>query len=119
MPGGDDRHLVRPNRAAAGLDPGDPAARGMDRAHLAILDDVDTARIRGAGEAPGDRIMPRHPAAALQGGAEYGVTCVGRDVENGAEMLYCHRVEPFGVDAVEPIGIDPALALADIGFVVR
>ena len=61
-----------------GLDPDDPAACGADRRHLAILDDVDAARVGGAGIAPGDRVVPRHPAAPLQRRAEHRVARVAR-----------------------------------------
>ncbi len=63
--------------------------------------------------------MPRDAAAPLQRRAEHRVTRVGRDVEDRAEALDGIRVEPFGVDAVEPVGVDPPPSLADIGLVVR
>jgi len=49
MPGGGDRDLVGVDRAAGRVDPDHPPAGGADPRHLAILDDVDTLRIGGAG----------------------------------------------------------------------
>ena len=54
-----------------GLDPCDRARRiAADRGHLAVLDDVDAELVGGARIAPGDRIVARDAAAALQGGAD-------------------------------------------------
>ena len=50
-----------------------PAASRSDPGDLAILDDVDAERVGGARIAPGDRVVPRHAAAALQGRAEHRV----------------------------------------------
>src|SRR5216684_4167154 len=94
VPGGADRDLVGIDRAAAGVDPDHPSAGGTDRGHLAILDDVDAPRIGGAGIAPGDRIVARHPAAPLQGPAQHRVARIARNVDDRAEPLDCGRVEP-------------------------
>ena len=47
-----------------------PAGVAHDAGHRAILDDIDTHRRGRPGIAPGHGIMPGHPAAALQGGAQ-------------------------------------------------
>src|SRR3954451_973368 len=117
--GGRDRDLFGGNRAAVRLDPDDTAALGADRRDLAILDDIDAARIGRPRIAPGYRVVPRDAAAPLQRRAEHRVTRVGRDVEDRAEALDGTRVEPFGVDAVEPVGVYPPRCLADVGLVMR
>src|SRR5216684_3042435 len=118
MPGGADRDLVGIDRAAAGVDPDYPPAFGADRGNLAILDDVDAPRIGGAGIAPGDRVVARHPAAPLQRAAEYRIAGVARNVEDRAKPLDRFAVEPFGVDLVEAVGAGPAHPLADVGLAV-
>ncbi len=100
LTGGRDSDLASGDLAAAGFDAGDPAAIGADRGDLAILDDIDTARIGGPRIAPGDRVVPRDPAAPLQCRAEHRIARVGRDVEDRTEALDVGCVEPFGVDAV-------------------
>ena len=62
----------------------DQAARGLERLHgavrvaadagdLAVLDDVDAERVGRARIAPGDRVVPRRAAAALQRRAHHRV----------------------------------------------
>ena len=107
----------RDHRDLAG---GDPAARRLDRVHragrraadrghLAVLDDVDAERARGARIAPGHRVMPRHAAAALQGGTQDRMAQVGRDVQRRTERLRLLRRQPLVVDAVQPVGMHVAL----------
>ncbi len=66
MPGGADRDLVGDDRAARRLDLADAAARGADRGHLAILDNVDAQRVGGARDSPRRprRAAPPRRAAA-------------------------------------------------------
>ena len=66
MSGDGKPHLRRADRAARGLDADDTIALAQDAGDLAILDDVDAARIGGASVAPGDGIVPRRAAARLQ-----------------------------------------------------
>ena len=58
------------------------------------------------------------PAARLVGRAEDRVADVGRDVDDRAEALDVLGLEPLGIDAVEPVGVDPSHALADVAQVV-
>ena len=64
-----------------------PSRVAHEAQHLAVLDDVDANRIGAARVAPGDRIVARDAAAALQGGADHGIAHVRRDVERRAERL--------------------------------
>ena len=52
----------------------------LEAGDLAILDDVDAARIGRARIAPGDGIVPRHAAAALQAGADDRIARVLADM---------------------------------------
>ena len=63
--GNADRGAPGGDIAACGPDPGHPVAFAKEPGHLAILDDVDTQLVSRAGKAPGDRIVPRAAAAAL------------------------------------------------------
>ncbi len=76
---------------------------------LAVLDDIDAERARGARIAPGHRIVSRHAAATLQRGAQDRMAQVGRDVQRRTECLGLLRRQPFVVDAVQPIGMHMAL----------
>src|SRR5262249_32705942 len=58
-------HTGSEDRAARRLDPRDRAARDAKARHLALLDDIDAERVRGASVCPGDRIVTHHTAAAL------------------------------------------------------
>ena len=53
--------------------------------------------------------MPCHAAAALQGRAEDRIADVGRDVQDGAEVLRLFWRQPFIVDAGQAIGINVPL----------
>ena len=86
--GRDDAHAQGADRPLRGLDAGDRAVRAAHEAqHLAVLDDVDAQRIGAARVAPGDRIVARDAAAALQGGADHGIAHVRRYVERRTERL--------------------------------
>ena len=63
--GDGEAHRARTDEAAGGFDARD-SARGLSQPRdLAMLDDVDTARVRGMGEAPCDGVVSRGAAAAL------------------------------------------------------
>ena len=70
MAGDGDGDLLGADGAARGLDAGDAAVLDPETGDFAVLDDVDAARIGRAREAPGDGIVARHAAAALQAGAD-------------------------------------------------
>ncbi len=107
------RHDADPARLdlAAGRVEARNGARGVaaDALHLAVLDDVDAERGSRAGIAPGDGVMPRHAAAALQGRAEDRVADVGRDVQDRAEVLRLFGRQPFIVDAGQAVGMNVPL----------
>ena len=85
---------------------------------FAVLDDVDAARRRAARIAPGDRVVPRRAAAALQGRAHHRIARFARDVERRAEFLGLLRRQPLIVDAVQPVGMDVALQHLHVMHVV-
>ena len=64
--------------------------------------------------APRDVVVLGDPAARLVGRAEDRVADVRRHVDDRAEALDVVGRQPFGVDAVEAIGVDPPLALAHV-----
>src|SRR5690606_29177967 len=75
--------------------------------HFAVLDDVAAAIIRSAGQAPGDGIMARRPAARLQQAAVDGETGV-IGVEVGNHVPNSVTIEQNRVDAVQPHRIPTA-----------
>ena len=85
--GGDQSQLVAGDGAARGLDARDPAALGADARDLAVLDDVDAAGVGGAGVAPGDRVVARGAAAALQRRPHDRVAGAPRDVEQRLDRV--------------------------------
>ena len=119
MAGGHQRHLLRADEAPAGLDARDAPAHLTDAGDLAMLDDIDAARIRPARIAPRHGIVPGHAAAPLQGRAQHRVAHLGRDGDRRAERLDAVRVQPLGVHAVQPIGVHPADGFPDIVFGMR
>jgi hypothetical protein len=100
--------------AAAGLHPRDPVAVLDEAGDLASLDQVHTQLVGPPGQRPGDVVVLGDAGAGLEGGTEDRVTGVGGDVEDGADLGDLVRPEPFGVDAVEAVGVDPADAVADV-----
>src|SRR4029078_9993978 len=95
----------------------DEAARGLDAEHLAVLDakagrlailyDVDAARIRRARIAPGHGVVTNGAAARLQEGATDGKAGI---VEIGKRNQPAHAfaVEKLGIDAGKTHGIGAA-----------
>jgi hypothetical protein len=58
-------------------------------------------------------------AARLVGRPEHGVAHVGRGVDDRADLPHAVGVQPHGVDAVEPVRLDAAVALPHVAEVVR
>ena len=113
-------HARRSDIAPRSLDACDCAAWIAPKPQdLAVLDDIDAHRVGAARIAPRHRIVPRHAAAALQGGTHHGMADVRRDVERRAERLGFLRRQPLVVDAVQPVGIDVALEALHVVHVVR
>ncbi len=105
------------DRPARGLHALDRAgAVEADAGHLAVLDDVDAERVGGARVAPGDRVVARGAAAALQRGAEHRVADVANVQQRAEALRLCGR-EPFVVDAGGAIGVH--VALEDLHVVHR
>ncbi len=84
------------------------------RGDLAVLDDVDAARIGAARVPPGDRIVPRDAGAPLQRRAEDRIARVGRRVDDRHHRLHLRRGEHLAVDAVQPVGVDAPLDVAHV-----
>src|SRR3954471_6998409 len=89
--------------------PGAPAARQECRPEP----------VRAAGVSPRDVVVLGDPAARLQRRAEHRVAHVRRGVDDRAELRDLLGRQPLGVDPVEPVGVDPAGALADVAEGVR
>ncbi len=119
-PAGDDPDPRRADEAPGGLHALHGAARvAADPRDLAVLDDVDPARVGAPGIAPRHRVVARRAAAALQGRAQHRIAQVGRDVQRRAEGLGLLRAQPLVVDAVETVRVDVALEALDVVGVVR
>ena len=107
---GDDADFFSANEALGGLNARHRARWvAADALHFAILDDVDTHSTCGARITPRYRVMSRGAAATLQGRTQNRVAHIGRDVEDGAELLRLFRRQPFIVDALQTVGMDVAL----------
>ena len=118
MPCDHDAHLLRGDGALRGLHAAYPAARHVDAGDLAVLDDVDAARVCRTGVAPGDRVVARVAAPPLQGAAHDRVARLHRGVEDRAERLDLFGREQLGIDRVEPVGVDPPGRLLQVVDVV-
>ena len=68
--------------------------------HLAVLDDVDAARVGAAREAPGHRVVPRRAAARLQQPAGHREARVVEKSRIGTMRAHLLAVEQHRVDAV-------------------
>ena len=88
------------------------------RGHLGALDEVDAERVRGPRVAPRDVVVLGDAATRLPRRAEDRVADVVRHVHDRAEALDVGRAQPLGVDAVEPVRVDPPLAFAHVAQVV-
>ena len=119
MAGGDDADLVGQDGAARGAHAAYAAVLAQDAGDFAVLDDIHAQAVRGARVAPGHRVVPRGAPAALQRRAQHRVARVRGDVDDRAECLDLLGRQPLAVDAVQPVGLDPADALAHVGQVVR
>jgi hypothetical protein len=81
---------------------------------------MSTPRLSAARAKPQATVSCRAGAAApLQRRAEYRVARLRRDVDDGAEGLDLLRVQPFGIDAVQPIGLHAAHRVAHFAQRVR
>ena len=118
MARGDDRDPPGGDRPARGLDAGDATVLHGDAGDLAVLDQVDAEGVRGPRIAPRDVVVLGDAAARLVGRAEDRVANVGRHVDDRTQALDVLGLEPLGVDAVEPVRVDPPHALADVVQVV-
>lgn len=105
--------------AAAGVHRDRPVAGQLDPGDRAVLHEVHPERVGGAGVGPGHVVVLGDAAAPLQGGAGDRVPHAGVGVDDRAELPDLVRVEPLGVHAVEPVGVDPPPALPLVVRVVR
>ena len=119
MPGRAQRDLPRRDPAATRLDRGHPAIACRQAGDLAVLDEIDAHRGRRTRETPGHVVMLRDARARLVGRAQHRVPDVRRDVDDRADLLDLLGFQPFGVDPVEAVGVDPAHAVADVLQAVR
>ena len=117
-----DRHpdLVRSDIAPRGLHPAHPAALDAKPGHLAVLDQIDAARVRGPRKAPGHRVVPRRPGPPLQKPAvdrkarvvEVEVRRVGPHLLAG-QQLRVVALQPHGVAAPRE-GVELAVGVAEV-----
>src|SRR5262245_7590419 len=108
MAGSDDAHLLGSNGSSRGFDRCYCSARvAIERCHLAVLNDVPTERVSGAGIAPRDRVVARNAAAALQGRAHDRITD-STDFDRRAKGFDLLWGQPLVVYAIEAIGMDVA-----------
>ena len=116
MAGGDDADLASAlMKPARRLDADDAAALAADAGDFAVLDDVDAARVGGAGEAPGDRVVARDAAAALQRWRPgSGSAHRARSLMIGQHSLTCSGVSHSPSMPFRRMRVDAALDVAHV-----
>src|SRR5260370_30363746 len=117
--GGAERDLIRGDQAAVRVDTTDAAALEIETGYLAVLDQVDTHRVRLARESPGDVVVLCDAASPLQGASDDGAANVRRDVDDRAEGFDLLRGEQLGLDPVQPVRVDAAPSFAKLARAVR
>ena len=106
--------FVAPMKPRVGLDASDAALLDAEAGHLAILDDVDAARVGGAGIAPDHRVVAHRAAARLhQPAANRKAGIV--EIDEGQIVAHLLAVEQLGIDAGKPHGV----AAPRIGVALR
>src|SRR3546814_18735758 len=86
--GGDAADALGADGAARGLHPLDAAVAVLqETGDLAALDDVDAEGVGGAGIAPGDGVVPRGAAAALDEAAHDRPADAGVGVDDRHQLL--------------------------------
>src|SRR5689334_2195790 len=115
MAGDRDTDLPGADIPSRRLDAEHAAAFDPETGDLAVLDDVDTARVGAARIAPGDRVVAGVATAGLQQRADDRIARVLRAVEQRNAALHLLAAQPFGVDAVE----SHRVAAAEEGVALR
>src|SRR5439155_7358852 len=110
----DERDPFRGDPAARSRETFDAAIPDLEPGDLAALEHVDAERVRPSRVRPGDVVVLGDPATGLERRPEYRVADVRRDVDDRADPPDVLRREPFSVDAVEPVRVDPPDALPDV-----
>jgi hypothetical protein len=105
--------------ATAGFDADDTIAVAAQPRDFALLDDIDSARIRAARVSPGDSIVAGSAAAALQQSAHYRVTRARRTVEQRYHACDFLPVEQFCVYAVQAHGVAAPGVSIEVSMAVR
>ena len=119
-PGHRHPDLAGRDRAARRLHAPDPAALDAQARHLAVLDQVDPARVRGARVAPGDRVVPRRPGPPLQEAAIDGEARVVEVEERpaGAHLLARQQLRVVALQphrvAAPGVGVELAVGVAEV-----
>src|SRR5262249_49311065 len=85
----------------------------------AILHDVDAALVGGAGEAPGDGVVPRRAGATLHHAAEDRIAHRSIAIEDRDLGQYLIARQQLGIDAVEAERGETAADLAHLMAAVR
>ena len=114
MAGGHAADALGADIAPARLQPLDAAVADIEAGHLAVLDDVDAELARRAGKSPGHGVVARDAGARLKARAEDRIAPVGRDIDQGNAPFHLLSVEHERIDAVEVVGVDPALDVAHV-----
>src|ERR1700734_3534964 len=101
MAGDRDADRFSANFAQSRLDPDAGAVLHDEARRLAILDDVDAEPVGGARVAPGDRVVPRDPAALLPDAAVRQIAGIERPGHQRQAFADLLRTPELGVDAIE------------------
>ena len=100
--------------AACRLDAGHFAVFAFDARNLALFENIDAECVGRTREAPGNRIVPRNPGAALQRSPEDRIARRRRRIDNRNCFLDLLRSHDLGIDAVQPIRRDASLDIAHV-----
>jgi hypothetical protein len=114
VPGRGERDLAGIDPTAGGLDADGTAVLDDHAGDLAVLDDVHAQLIGLARQGPGDVVVLGDAGAGLVGRPEHRIADVLGGVQDRHDLLDLLGVEPFGVHAVEPVGVDAAHGAAHV-----
>src|SRR5690606_27781436 len=95
-------NLLRPDRPPRRLDPDDPPAVPEIAGDLAVLNDVDPARVRAAGIAPGHRVVACGAGALLPEPAVDWEAGIVRIIQDRNPLPDFVARQDLGVDPVHP-----------------
>ena len=119
MAGHCERDIVGADCALRRLDADAAATLDDEAGDLAVLDDVDAARIGGARITPGDGVMAGNAGPALPAAAEDRIARAVAAIEQRRLFEHAVRSQQLGIGAVDLHGVDDARSDFHLGVGMR